>query len=108
MLAFGAETVGSGLTSFVYGTHGFVALVAGKFHLVVLNDVLLYKSLSGLGNLTLFYSFGVEVRLRDEASVARNIACHFSCTDVQFILLVGKFCVLMVKFIARVIAVSTQ
>ena len=76
-LTLSAEAAGSICSSIVDDTHRLVARVTWQFDLIVLNNILLNNSLSRLLTLRLINAPTVEVNLRDEAVVARDVLCHF-------------------------------
>jgi hypothetical protein len=103
------EAVGAGDTSVVDCGHGFVALVAWQFHLVVLNNILLDDCVTALRvfEFRLGKSFSIEVALRDETIVAGDVRCHLGSSHGQVMAGVGLLISLVGQLLAGVASVRS-
>lgn len=92
-LTIDAQTVGSRYASIVDCAHGLMTLVAWKFHLIVLNNILLYNSVTVLSlKLRLLKSMLVKITLWNETIVAGDVSCYLGGAHgqvVRFVSLLG-------------------
>lgn len=85
-LTIDVKTVGSGHASVVDCAHGLMTLVAWKFHLIVLDNILLYDSVTVLSlKLRLLKSMLVKITLWNETIVARDVSCHLGGAHGQVV-----------------------
>lgn len=62
-----------------------MALVPRQLDLIIFNNVLLNNRVANVLDLALIPGFIVEVGLRNETSVAWNVACCFRGSNVQLV-----------------------
>jgi hypothetical protein len=74
VLSLCCQTAWSDGASIIDNTHSLMTLVAWHLYWVVLNDVLFDKGCSHLFAFTLLNCLLVDISLRQEATVARNMA----------------------------------
>lgn len=85
-----------------------MTLVARQLHLVILNDVLLHNRVSGLVNHALGNRLLVEVRLRNESSVAWDVGGRLNGANVKLVYITRQLGGFTVQFISRIVTINTQ
>jgi len=72
-LTASSETLGTNSSSVIDGRHRLVSRVSGNLNRVILNNVLLDDSVTSSSEFRLILSVRVEISLRKETVVARDV-----------------------------------
>lgn len=107
-LSLRLEAVWPERASIVDNTHGLVAGIARQSDRVIFDNVLLDDGLTSCIELRLCLAFLVDVGLRNEAVVTRDMLGHFSSADGELVDLIRSFGCVGRQDASRVVAMLAE